>query len=76
MAAPRLVLDPGCSPQETYRLYYARLTALRNDGFGRAAAFAAFREANREIEARLRTSLPALIANIDSLYTWAAKHAR
>ena len=73
---PRLSLDPGCSAEEAFKRYHQRLIELQNDGAGKASQIVAFREANRETEQWVRESLPELMPRIDSIYLWAAKHAR
>jgi hypothetical protein len=43
-----------------------------NNGSGKVLTMAAFREANRTTEVKLRENLPTLIC---AIYAWAAKHA-
>jgi len=71
-----LLVDPGWPEARVFRHYHDRLRNLQDNGSGKAAAIIAFREANHPIEARLRSSLPHLIHEIDAIYAWAAKHAR
>jgi hypothetical protein len=74
--ALRLIVDPGWDEPRVLRLYCRRLRDLQNDGPGTATAIATFREVNAPIEARLRTTLPQLMGEIDAIYRWAATHAR
>ncbi len=72
----RLAIGPGWAEARVFRLYRRRLRDLQNGGAGTATAIATFREVNAPVEARLRTTLPELMGEIDAIYRWAATHAR
>jgi hypothetical protein len=70
-----LEVSSAWSEARVAKLYLKRLEGLK-EGSGRATDLASFREANRSIEERLRAAVPDLMAPIDTIYAWAATHAR
>ncbi len=70
-----MAVDPSWTDAKLLQLYQSRLASLKLRRAS-AAAFVEFRDANREIEARLRENSSHLIADIEAIYAWAARRAR
>jgi hypothetical protein len=71
----QLTLDPSSSDDELFEQYHSSLVGLKRRRV-KAETFIGFRDANREIEDRLREGLSQRIAEIDAVYAWAARHTR
>jgi hypothetical protein len=71
-----IAIDPGWGDQKLFHHYRAELRALYADGKGKASALVEFREANRDLEARLRRRLPHLMKQVDAIYACAALNAQ
>jgi len=70
-----LTIDRGWGDQKVFSYYRAALTAVHRER-GETLEIARFREANAELETRLRAKLPDRMAEIDFLYGHASAALR